>query len=110
MSTKFDFKTLGQPFEADWPVKVPVPQDGGTVQEQTFMARFVLLSGEDIKKVMEVAEDDTAYIRRFFIGLAKSEGAELTDELLGQMLNTPFVRKAIFDAWQGFQRGIAAKN
>ena len=34
MSLKFDFKTLEQPFEADWPVLVPVPQDGGGVQEQ----------------------------------------------------------------------------
>lgn len=110
MSTKFDFKTLGQPFEADWPVTVMEPQDGGTVVAKEFMARFRLLGGDEIKQVMEVAEDDAAYIRKFFVGLAKSEGVELTEEVLELMLNRPFVRKALFEAWQKFQRGVAAKN
>ena len=34
MSVKFDFKTLKTGFEADWPVTVNVPQDGGTVEKQ----------------------------------------------------------------------------
>lgn len=108
MSVKFDFKTLGQPFERDWPVKVMVPQDGGGFEEQTFLARFRLLEPADFEESAAAKEDEEGLMRRFFVGLG--DGVPLTDEMLGKMRAAPYVARAIFKAWNEFQTGAPAKN
>lgn len=110
MTAKFNLDNLGQPFEADWPVVVSVPQDGGVVKEETFTVRFRLLGDEDKKAAEE--QDDTARetLRRAMVGLGKGEERELTDALKEQLLEPDFVRVALARAYGKFCTGIAAKN
>lgn len=115
MAVKFDFKTLGQPFEADWPVRVNVPQDGGGVQVEEFTARFRILTKEDFEVIAQGAAprlikgDPDGYNtwRMCLVGL-KDE--ELTSELMEAMMAAPYARQAIITAYQQFSQGIAVKN
>lgn len=112
MSVKFDFKTLQTGFEADWPVIVKVPQDGGTFEDQTFMARFRALpeeEREEAQKKINSGEDVDAWVNGFFVGLGREEG-ELTPELRKLMVGDPIVRQGIVNAYVKFTQGIAAKN
>lgn len=110
MTVKFDFKSLGQPFEADWPVTVNVPKDGGGVDAQEFMARFRQIGDEELKEIREGDKDGLEVYRRFFVGLGPDAGAEWSHTLRDQMLATPHVRLALFKAFQGFNNGVAVKN
>jgi len=110
MTAKFNFKTLGSPIEADWPVKIPVPQDGGTVEIQELDVRFVLLTAEQIKALD--AKDDAIKnaLRAAITGFGKTEPTKFTPELLEQLLAMPFVLRALNLAYGEFSIGVAAKN
>ncbi|MBA4792286.1 MAG: hypothetical protein H2041_01320 [Phenylobacterium sp.] len=113
MGAKFDFQALGQPLEADWPVLVRVPTDGGETVEQSFMARFKLLDeAETAALTAEAAEGSRPYawIEGFWLGLAASEETTLTPELRAQMLGRPYVRAGLVGAYTRFAQGVAAKN
>ncbi len=110
MAAKFNFKSLGEPFEADWPVSVPVPQDGGEVETQTFTARFRLLSKEDLEDAVANAKDAFEIQRRVWVGFGKDETMTLTQELFDQGMATPYFRVALMEAYQRFSQGIASKN
>ena len=109
MSVKFDFGTLDAPFEADWPVTVSVPQDGGKTQEQVFTARFRLLGQAELEKAQE-SDNTDGFVEAFFVGLGEAEARELTPELRAKIVGRPFVRVALLKAFRDFQTGIAAKN
>lgn len=108
--TKFDFGSVGRPFEADWPVKVSVPQDGGGVSEETFTARFRLLDDAEMATVEAHKEPAKELIRKALVGFGKDAGAEFSPELLEQMLARGFVRIAFNRAYGEFSMGVAAKN
>lgn len=109
MSVKFKFESLEQPFEADWPVRVMTPQDGGGFVEETFMARFRYLEADELKASSEANEDGPTFMARYFVGLGKGEG-ELTEALRQRMWARAYVREAVALAWQEFQRGALPKN
>jgi hypothetical protein len=109
MSAKFDFGSLDAPFEADWPVTVNVPKDGGETEPQTFMARLRLLTQEELDAAKE-SEGTDGYIASFFVGFGQGETTSFSPELLAKMIRRPYVRVALMQAFRGFQLGIAAKN
>lgn len=110
MSVKFSFKGLAEPFEAIWPVTVLVPQDGGTVEEQVFNARFRMLTKEEVEAVQADTDAD-AYHKAFFVGIpAEDLDGEPFEAVQGLMLSQPYVRIALIKAYTGFQAGIAVKN
>lgn len=110
MAVKFDFASLDNPFEADWPVRVPVPMDDGKVEEQVFSARFRLLRGPEQEAAVKEDKDGNELLRRFFVGFGKTEARQLTPELFLQMVTTPYVRNALLGAWTKFCAGIPEKN
>lgn len=113
MAAQFDYTGLDKPFEASWPVHVQVPQDGGTVEEQTFEAMFRLYQEpelEDGASPPPLSDED--FLRRVFIGLADpgSPSGEAFEALREKMLRRAYVRIAIFRAYNRFQAGQPAKN
>lgn len=135
MAQKFNFKRLDEPFEADWPVKVSVPQDGGKTIIEQFAARFRIDRGEatavpeelpsapEAEEVVEGEEKLEAFRRqiretsirewrRWFVGFGAptKDDTDLTDEVLWNMITTPYVRVAIQAAYKDFAEGVAAKN
>lgn len=113
MSAKFDFKTLHTGFEADWPVEVRVPIDGGAFETQTFMARFKSLTKEE-QAELDAIEDRVGKAERLlelgWLGLAASEDHELTSADRAEMLNAPNVVTAIYTAFTAFRTGIVRGN
>ncbi|WP_161495026.1 hypothetical protein [Caulobacter sp. BP25] len=109
MSVKFDFKSLDEAFECAWPVSIPVPQPGGTVQIQEITAVFKILPEDEAKAASEAitGENPWAWINAWWVGL---EGEELTEELRLKMLRRVYVRTALINAYQNFVQGIPAKN
>lgn len=112
MSVKFSFKSLGQPIEADWPVTVRVPTDGGGVAEQTFEVRFRSLTKEDQAELdaLPEAEQPKAKLRKVVIGLGRSEETEFSPELLEDMMASSHVFMGLLGAYTGFVLGRPAKN
>ncbi|HEY3697670.1 hypothetical protein [Phenylobacterium sp.] len=115
MAVKFDFKSLEQPFEVDWPVTVSEPQDGGTVKESVFTARIRLLTPEETESLNRkvVGEDGpadiNAWLNGMWIGLGAEEG-ELTSELRGLLLSRQYVRSALQKAYYEAAAGAPSKN
>lgn len=109
MTVKFDFKTLETGFEADWPVTVNVPQDGGAIEKQEFLARFRTLTPEDADKAQQ-ASDPNTWPNAFLVSLAGTNAPELTDDLRKQLLGRSYVRQALITAYVQFSQGVAAKN
>lgn len=126
MSAKFDFKSLDTGYEADWPVSVPVPIDGGTVEMRDFMARFRTLTKAEIE-ALEQAEKDRdadgegakalawletfkATIRLGFVGFGKGENETLTPELFDKLWGHPPTQGALIKAWRTFVQVSPAKN
>lgn len=110
MNPKFNFKRLGETFEADWPVVVSVPQDGGTVTKEEFMARFRLITDADLAEITKDDKDGKALYRAFWVGFGKGTDEEFTPELMEHVLSANYARGALFTAYQLFAQGIAAKN
>lgn len=107
MTLKFDFKTLEQPFEADWPVTVSVPQDGGTVQEQTFDVRFRTLTPEETTNVDNSGDPAAAKLR---LALVDVKGETFSPALIEKLLGVGFVQMALLRAYSKFILGASVKN
>lgn len=115
MGAKFDFKSLEQPLEVDWPVSVQVPQDGGTFEAQTFTARFRLMGKAETDAMLEKIRageitDPYAWINAFWLGLGKGEAETLSTAMREEMLGRTYVREAIVAAYQTCARTAPAKN
>lgn len=121
MAVEFDFKGLEGAFEADWPVAVDVPQNGGTIEQQTFMARFRLVPEDELEALKTKEREDLGgdrkqaehlYIRAFFVGFAAEQdlGDRSGDELMELLLGRRWVRLGLLRAYNAFQAGIAVKN
>lgn len=115
MGAKFDFKSLGQPLEVDWPVVVQTPQDGGTFEPQTFTARFRIMGKAEADAMVAQIRageitDPYAWINAFWVGLGRDEAETLSQDLREEMLSRPYVREAIVSAYQTCARTAPTKN
>lgn len=113
MSAKFNFKTLETGFEADWPVTVSVPLDGGKAEEQTFQARFRSLSAVEQAEI-DAQPDATGRLRagleKAFVRFGAGESEALTPELFETMWRAPNVQIGLIRAYNAFILGSPAKN
>lgn len=109
MTVKFNTETLKTGFKAVWPVNVNVPQDGGTVEVQTFDAVFLALTPEETEEAQQ-AKDPNAWPNRFWVGLPGVEPADFTEAYRKLFLDRGYVRQALVTAYIQFAQGIAAKN
>ena len=107
---KFDFGSLEKDIEADWPVRVQVPQDDGKVLEQTLSLRFRLHGDAELVSLGMGLEAVKAALRKCVVGFGRSEEQAFTPELFDQMMNRAYVRTAIVQAYGEFALGIPAKN
>lgn len=115
MANTFDFKTLDTGFEADWPVAVKAPIDGGAVEVQTFMARFRTPTPTEQAEIDAAGKDPALdqfkiALKIGFVGLAKSEGETLTEAMFDKMWATSNVQLALIRAYSDFRSGSPAKN
>lgn len=107
---KFDYGSLDAPFEADWPVTVQVPQDGGESQEQKLVVRFRLVDDAELEALGEGVAAQKAALRQVVVGFGKSEEQAFSAELLERMLARAYVRNGLNKAYGQFVLGIPAKN
>lgn len=107
MALKFDFKSLEHSFEADWPVSVQVPQDGGETQEQTFDVRFRTLTPAEQAETEKAADPQGAKLR---LALVDVKGETFTPELVDQLLSRGWVLLGLLRAYTKFVLGQPAKN
>lgn len=110
MGEKFNFKRLGEPFEADWPVVVSVPQDGGTTINEEFTARFRLIPDTEMPAIIAADKDGKEVYRRCWVGFGKETNQEFTPEIFDQVLSVAYTRDALMAAYRKFAGGIAVKN
>ena len=115
MGAKFDFKSLEQPLEVDWPVSVQVPQDGGTFEAQTFTARFKILGKAEAEEMVAeiqkgAAVDPFAWINSFWVGLGGREDETLSSAMREEMLSRGYIREAIVAAYRDCARVSPTKN
>ncbi|MDZ4374764.1 MAG: hypothetical protein U1C74_25575 [Phenylobacterium sp.] len=106
----FKFATLDSAIEADWPVTINVPQDGGKVSAQKLMVRFRLVDEEELTKNGDGLEGSKATLRQVVVGFGKSVTEPWSAELFEKMLAQPYVRLGLNNAYRDFAVGIAAKN
>jgi hypothetical protein len=107
---KFDFGSLDSAFEADWPVTVQVPLDGGKSEEQTFQVRFRLVDDEELAQLGDGVEAQKKALRKVVVGFGKGEAETFSAETLEKMLARAYVRSGLNRAYGQFVLGIPAKN
>ncbi len=107
---KFDFGSLEREFEAEWPVRVAVSQDGGKVQHHELTVRFRLVSEQELLDFGEGLQETRAALERVIVGLGKRETETWSPELLDQMVARTAVRVALIKAYGEFVLGAPAKN
>ena len=108
---KFEFAKLDAAIEADWPVKISVPQDGGGVEVQNLTVRFLMVDEAELSKLGDGLEGSKASLRKVVVGFGRDETTPFTSELLDKMLTRPFVRLALNNAYRDFCLGqVAEKN
>ena len=107
---KFEFASLDRPFEADWPVVVQVPGDGGIVTPQTFMARLRLLSLEEIEATLEAPDFSARSLpRQFFVGFGREEIFDGDFEAVRErLLEVAWTRDGLNGAYKQFAAGEAS--
>ena len=103
---KFNFAALDAPIEADWPVTIKVPQDGGKTLEQYLTVRFRMGSEVELAKLGDGVEGSIASIRAVVVGFGKNEETPFTPELLEKMLAAPYVRLGLLNGYREFALGL----
>jgi hypothetical protein len=107
---KFDFATLESEIEADWPVEISVPTDGGGVSKQTLTVRFRMISDDALSALGDGLKGAKASLRRVIVGFGHDEPTPFSAELLEKMLDRAYVRQALTMGYGQFALGIEAKN
>lgn len=111
MDLEFDFDALDTQIEADWPVEVSVPKDGGKTEIQKLNVRYRLLSDAELEAVNAPGKDSAREAMRLaIVGFGKDTKREFTPAALEKMLSKGYVRLALNRAYGGFSMGIPAKN
>lgn len=107
---KFDFGSLGQPFEADWPVFIPVPQSGGGIDRQKLVVRFRMADDEILVAMGTGIPAAKEGLRTVVVGFGKGESETFSPELLELMLDRAYVRTTLIQAYGQFALGQAAEK
>lgn len=107
---KFEFATLDTVIEADWPVTVNVPGEGGKVVPQTFTVRFRMLDDAEILQSAEQEVPAKDMLRKVVVGLGKDEETAFSPEFLERLISKTYIRNGLMAAFAEFNGGIAAKN
>lgn len=132
MAQLFVLPTAQRPFEISWPVEVTVPQDGGTVSTEHFSVRFRLLPHSKVAEILGLDADPTAgdfsqtmarktldgpvsLLREVVVGVegiadASGQPLDFSPEVRDQMIDMPFVRKALLTAYRRCADGASVKN
>lgn len=109
---------IKQNYTYDWPVSVPFPGDGGTIERAEFTAKFVYMGQKALEEARQGILSDSdaaAFINRVMVGwsgVADANDKELPFSLdaLRQLLDLPSVAMAIMQTYGDSLRGIAVKN
>jgi hypothetical protein len=111
---KFDFASLERPFEADWPVTVQEPKDGGYTTPKELSVRFRTLTDVDKDAIaaLKAAGGDGAReeLRLAIVGFGKDETVEWSDDMFELLMGRSYVAMALFRAKAQFEMGSAVKN
>ena len=109
--------TLSEDRTVKWPVKVNVPQDGGTVRVQTFTGHFRLARADAVKQALnDRADDFDQMIVERLIGwegdLRDETDAPIpfSDDARDALCGIPYVRPAVIKAYFEAANGGRAKN
>jgi hypothetical protein len=96
-----------------WKVRVSVPQDGGTVRQDSFKAQFKIMGDA---RFAEVAKDATPaeMLREVVVGwsdlTANGEPVPFSEDMRDRITDLPFMRSALFDAFLEARVGQRPKN
>ncbi|MEI9885908.1 MAG: hypothetical protein WDN08_05290 [Rhizomicrobium sp.] len=139
MADKIQFKLVpaDAPITRDWPCTIAVPQDGGTFQNQTLTARFVVADDDQVTEAYDASDivshgfaafRPTADRRRAFFCGAPAVGdappragvvlgfvdlpgaADLDPTVRDRLLKVPYVLDGIADAYLEFLGKRRTKN
>lgn len=123
--------TLKTDHSYDWPVRVKVPQDGGTFKTHVFTARFQILPQEEIDRILRIGPVDSgdddfgdsdgeqldmSLLERVLVGWGEDVKDEdgnaipFDDESRRALLGVPYVRLAVSRAFFGSISGDAARR
>ncbi len=113
------------PDTVDWPVHIPVPQNGGTVKRHKMTASFRLLDIEELRQRVGGDADlfgrvlssdaDGVFLRDVLVGWRGVEDedgneAPFTDENRDALLRSVAARTALTEAFVQMLQGRQAKN
>ena len=98
-----------------WPVKVNVPQDGGTYLTQKFTAIIELIDYDTFAESLEGNDPDAALMLAVLKGwenVQDESGAEIeyNDAVAEQLSKVVYFRLAVIAAYRDAVQGGAAKN
>lgn len=99
-----------------WPVTIPVPQSGGSVQKHKIEAEFDILGQSRLEEVMQEdrnADQDAALLREVLVGwdgVAGENGEPMpfSAAALNDLVDIPYVRAALIRAYFEAASGNAA--
>lgn len=103
-----------------WPVVVSVPQDDGRIAKYEIRADYHLLSQEELDDLMEASREsggstDADMLRRvvrclYDVQDAGGHAIEHSDDLLDRLINIPYVRIGLVNAYFTAAAGQKAKR
>lgn len=98
----------------EWPVKIPVPQNGGTVEPHEISVTFQQLSDKELqgKYKTQTKREFLLEVITNWSGVENEDGSPVpfSAEKLEKVLGVSYARDAIFEAYQSMILGIAEKN
>lgn len=100
----------------NWPVKIPVPADGGKVLEEEVTIRFKRLTVDEITQTYESTGKDMRKLSRAIVigwnGVEDDDGTAVPFNAthLDALLNIPGAAAAIVTAWMDANAGARQKN
>jgi len=96
-----------------WPVSVDVPVDGGKFKKETFTAVFKKMSRSTFNDLIEQGEEAlVSEIVEGWEGIKDEDGDAVpySDEACQQLLDDPYVLRAIINAYSESLSGAPVKN
>lgn len=98
-----------------WPVAVQKPVDGGGVVEERFEAEFLLLGQDKIEELSRSEAGHKALMAEALVGwrgVSREGGGEVafSPEVRAQLIDIPFVRRALARAFLNAAYGAREKN
>ncbi len=93
-----------------WPVTIAVPQDGGNTVKSSCSVEFEVLTQDDIERLNAEGKDllDVAVQGWAGISLDDEEELAVSEENRKRLIAIPYVRAALFAAYNELQTGRAA--